>query len=71
MTDTFSILKGIYENKNFVLVHRSYLINLAYVERISQYEIILKNGKRFSLGRDADNIKEIKAKFYNYVMGRM
>jgi DNA-binding LytR/AlgR family response regulator len=51
----------------FVKIHRSYLVNLAYVKRITRTDIILDNGKTLPLSRRL--YKEVNAALMRYVTG--
>ena len=53
------------EKKGFVRIHRSYLMNVAFLTRIEQtdkdsYMSVLKNGKRLTLSRNGYNILKEK-----------
>lgn len=52
------------KKENFYLCHRSFLINLKYIERIDSSDILMKNGKKVLLSRRKNT--ELKEKFYNY-----
>lgn len=47
-------------NSGFVMSMRSILVNLAYVERIGQNDVLMKNGKSLEISR------RIKKQFVNY-----
>lgn len=48
--DKLSRIKILLENYSFVQVHRSYLVNTGYIERINSQEIIMLNAMRIPLG---------------------
>lgn len=40
------------EKYGFLRIHKSYLVNQAYIEEIGRLEVRLKNGRRLAMGRD-------------------
>lgn len=60
-----SDLKERLETNNFVLVHRSYLVNMQYIKKISKTELTLKNNILIPISRTYYN--DLKEKFINYL----
>ncbi len=61
-----SELEDLLFSGNFVLCHRSYLVNLAFVQYIRYYEIELKNGKILPVSKY--RFFEIKKKLMDYLV---
>ena len=62
MTVTFITEK--FENKGFIRVHKSFLVNYLYIHTINYSNIILKNNLKISINpRKANDIKKIYQKF--------
>jgi len=53
----------------FVKTHRSYLVNLAYIKRVTRTEVILDNGVALPLSRRL--YKDVNSALMKYVMGGM
>ena len=53
----------------FVKTHRSYLVNLAHVKRVTRTEVILDNGLSLPLSRRLHN--DVNSALMKYVMGGM
>lgn len=62
----FEAAAAMTEYPNFVQPHRSYVINLDYVERISMKEILLKNGVRIPISRAKYQL--VKEKYMEYYL---
>ena len=54
--------------EDFVRPHRSYLVNLHYIHRISRTEVLLDNGKQIPLSRY--NYQKINQAFIQYYKGQ-
>ena len=54
-------------NSNFIFCHRSYLVNLTFISRISRGEISLDNGRIIPVSRRL--YKEVNEKFIEYYRG--
>ena len=53
-----------FENKGFIRVHKSFLVNYLYIHTINYSNIILKNNLKISINpRKANDIKKIYQKF--------
>lgn len=52
---------------NFVRNHRSYLINLAHISKISGKEIVMDNGERLPLSRTKEGV--VKGALNSYIQG--
>ena len=55
-------------NKDFVRPHRSYLVNLRYVQRISKTEVVLDDGMMIPLSRY--NYQKVNQAFIQYYKGQ-
>lgn len=53
------------QDKGFILTHRSYLVNLAYIKTISTNELTLKNNVRIPISRNL--LKSVKQSFIEYL----
>ena len=53
------------DNVNFYRCHKSFLVNLEYVESIKQYVAILENGEEVLISRH--RFKETKNQFYKFI----
>jgi len=53
------------KDKNFVLIHRSYLVNLQYIKKISSDETLLKTNVVLPISRNL--IKGVKESFMKYL----
>ena len=53
--------------EGFVRCHRSYLVNLAYISRLSKTEVILDGGERLPLSRGA--ARQVHRAFVLYYTG--
>ncbi len=60
-----SEVEALLSNGSFILCHRSYLVNLAFVQYIRCYEIELKNGKILPVSKY--RFSEIKKKLITYL----
>lgn len=60
-----SDLKDQLQDKDFILSHRSFLVNLQYIQRISIDLIYLKNGESIPLSRNLQQV--IKTTYMNYL----
>lgn len=58
-------LRDLLESKNFIQVHRSYLVNLPYIARLEGRDIILKTGMRVPIGEMF--VKSVKQVFVEYI----
>ena len=58
-------LEQILDRKQFYSPHRSYIINLDYVDVIGDKELVMKNGERITISRLKR--KEFKEIFYKYM----
>lgn len=58
-------LKNRLEANDFVLVHRSYLVNMQYIKKISKTELTLKDNSLIPVSRTYYN--DLKEKFVNYL----
>lgn len=67
-TGKISEYEKLFSDKGFVLICRSYLVNLKFIERFSARSVILSCGKEISLGKNKDRINEVKDRFYLYKM---
>ncbi len=54
-------------SKSFILVHRSYLVNLQYIQKITKSEIVLKTGQILPVSRDL--YLKVKTEYMNYLNG--
>lgn len=52
------------EDKAFLRIHQSYLINMKHIEGINRYEAMLNNGIRLKISKD--RYKSVKEKFVSY-----
>ncbi len=52
------------QNMNFIRIHKSFLVNMSYIENISGYKLILKNGKELIIPKT--RYREVKDKFTTY-----
>lgn len=62
LSETMKLLGG-----DFIRCHRSYLINLAHVARLTKREVILDSGKTLPLSRSAASM--VHKAFISYYMG--
>ena len=62
-------LEEIISDKRFVKTHRSYLVNLAHIKRVTRTDVILDNGKALPLSRRL--YKDINSALMKYVTGGM
>ena len=52
------------EDKAFLRIHQSYLINMKHIVSIYRYEAVLNNGIRLKISKD--RYKSVKEKFVSY-----
>lgn len=52
------------EDKPFILIHRSFLVNMQYILKLSKTDVYLKNGVVLPVSRN--NYEEVKDKLFNY-----
>ena len=62
-------LEGIISDERFVQTHRSYLVNLAHIKRVTRTDVVLDNGKTLPLSRRL--YKNINSALMKYVTGGM
>ena len=62
-------LEEILADARFIKTHRSYLVNLAYVKRVTRMEVILDDGRVLPLSRRL--YKDINSALMKYVTGGM
>lgn len=60
-------LEELLSDSKFVKIHRSYLVNLAYVKRITRSEVILDSGQTLPLSRRL--YKDVNSALLKYVTG--
>ena len=63
---TMKSLSVQFENKGFIRVHKSYLVNYKYIHFIDQYKVVLKNNEEIAV--NPRNIPEIKKAYQNFMM---
>ena len=51
--------------QNFYMPHRSYIVNLNYIEKVDKCEIILCNGEKIRVSRLKQ--KEFQERFYDHI----
>lgn len=61
---TLDELCGLLEDNRFIRCHRSFLVNMDYVDKIEEHNFILKNMTMVPIGRK--NCTEVKKKYYSY-----
>ena len=52
------------EDKAFLRIHQSYLVNMKHIVGINRYEALLNNGIRLKISKD--RYKSVKEKFVSY-----
>ena len=52
------------EDKAFLRIHQSYLVNMKHIVGINRYEVLLNNGIRLKIAKD--RYKSVKEKFVSY-----
>ena len=52
------------EDKAFLRIHQSYLVNMKHIVGINRYEVLLNNGIRLKISKD--RYKSVKEKFVSY-----
>jgi len=62
-------LEGIISDERFVQIHRSYLINLAHIKRVTRTDVVLDNGVTLPLSRRLH--KDVNSALMKYVTGGM
>jgi len=62
-------LEEIISDERFVKTHRSYLVNLAHIKRVTRTEVILDNGAALPLSRRL--YKDVNSALMKYVTGGM
>jgi DNA-binding LytR/AlgR family response regulator len=65
-------IKELYKHikgKYFILVQRGYIVNCRFVRQINNSYILLNDGKKISVTRDAVKLEEAKSIFAEYVRG--
>ena len=60
-----SDLTTCFQDKGFILTHRSFLVNLAYIKTISTNELTLKNNAVIPISRNL--LKSVKQSFIEYL----
>ena len=53
------------KESNFIRIHKSVLINMEYVDRISNYKVYLKNGMDFDISRE--RYQMVKMNYESYL----
>lgn len=61
---TLDELCGLLEDERFVRCHRSFLVNMDYVDKIEEHNFVLKNMTMVPIGRK--NCTEVKKSYYTY-----
>ena len=61
---TLEVLCGLLDDDRFIRCHRSFLVNMDYVDRIEEHNFVLKNLTMVPIGRK--NCAEVKKTFYSY-----
>lgn len=72
LEESLEIRQGISElekmlGEGFIRTHRSYLVGIAYIKRISKSEVTLDNGEKVPLSRG--NYQAVNQSFIKYYMG--
>ncbi|RKI39645.1 DNA-binding response regulator [bacterium D16-51] len=73
--NSFSTRKPLYEfekelaDLGFCMVHRSYIINLKYVQKIKKHDIILSTGQTFPVSRRY--YQHVTESFHSYTISRL
>jgi len=62
-------LERIISDERFVQTHRSYLVNLAHIKRVTRTDVVLDNGKTLPLSRRL--YKDINSALMKYITGDM
>jgi DNA-binding LytR/AlgR family response regulator len=57
------------KKKNFIRVHRSYMVNLQYIEKFQPHGLLLKTGEYIPIG--VTYMKLVKQEFSNYLLQYM
>ena len=60
----FMDLEAYLEEHHFIRIHRSYLVNMDYISRITKTSVILTNGEELPISRGSS--EQIKQKFISY-----
>lgn len=55
--------------QEFYMTHRSYIVNLNYVEEMGKSEILLSNGEKIKISRL--KYSDLKMKYYEFIRGKM
>lgn len=63
----FSTLVSELVNKPFIQIHRSYIVNLQYIHKLTKTEITLKTGQILPVSRDL--YQAVKTTYMNYLNG--
>ncbi len=66
MKDRYRKLHEVYPNLAFSQIHRSYIVNLKYIEKVNSHEITLCSGLKVIIGRA--HSKEFKKEFFKWRM---
>ncbi|WP_162146857.1 LytR/AlgR family response regulator transcription factor [Acholeplasma granularum] len=54
------------EDKSFVLIHRSFLVNMQFIAKLTSSEVVLKNGVVLPISRNKyDDVKSLFIKYLN------
>lgn len=64
----FNALVNTFQNNNFVMIHRTLVVNMKYIFSIESNEVILDSGKKLNLSRyRSREVRQAFAKFDGYV----
>ena len=66
---TLDELSATLDEEKFIRCHRSYLINMDYIEKIEEHNFLMKDGMTIPIGRKKSS--EIKQKFHTYQFEQM
>ena len=61
---TLDELCGLLDDERFIRCHRSFLVNMDYIDKIEEHNFILKNLVMVPIGRK--NCTDVKKTFYAY-----
>lgn len=58
-------IREILDNKNFIQIHKSFVVNLGYVRRLTMDDVVMENGRNIPISRT--RASEVKKEYLLYV----
>lgn len=58
-------IREILDNKNFIQIHKSFVVNLGYIRRLTMDGVVMENGRNIPISRT--RASEVKKEYLLYV----